>query len=65
MPGERFALDGLVGRRKAYVQKNVWVLFQERERESSPVIINSFLLLKKKLHLVCGRVPGLDVGLHL
>ena len=37
----------------------------EWERESSPVIINSFLLLTKKLHLVCGRVSGLDVGLHL
>ena len=34
-------------------------------RESPPVIINSLLLLTKKLHLVCGRVHGLDVGLHL
>ena len=65
MPGERFSLGGLGGRRKAYVQKSEWVLFQERERKSCPVIINSFLLLTKKLHLVCGRVLDLDVGLHL
>ena len=54
-----------MGRRKAYVQKNEWVLFQERERESSSVSINSFLLLTKELHLVCDKVPGLDVGLHI
>ena len=44
---------------------SAWVLFQERERERSLVIINSILLLAKKLHLVYGRFPGLDVGLHL
>ena len=53
MVGEKFALGGLVGRRNyAFGQKNEQDLIQERERDSSPVIINSFLLLMKKLHLV-------------
>ena len=60
--GERFALGGLVGWRKLRIcsKKLVGLV----PRESSPVIINSHLLTKK-LHLVCGRVPDLDVGLHL
>ena len=59
-------MDCWVGENYADVKKrNEWVLLQKRERESSLVIINSFLLLSEKLHLVCSRVPGLDVGLHL
>ena len=67
MLDDRFALGGLVGSRQLSICSKKWVglVPRERERESSPVIINSFLLLTKKFHLVCGRVPSLAVGLHL